>query len=94
MIQESFPSVDRVHKAALELLIDKQVKEDCDYLCKCAVRTILINATDWFVFDFKGPELVNMPNIIGGVPGTGVDYYRLNWNAYKAIKAFVDEKGM
>ena len=39
VIQESFPAVDRVHNAALELLIDKQVKEDCDYLCKCAVKT-------------------------------------------------------
>ena len=35
-----------------------------------------------------------MPNIVGGVPGMGVDYYRLNWNAYNAIKAFVDEKGI
>lgn len=94
VIQETFPSVDRIHNAALELLIDKQVKEDCDYLCKCTARTILINATDWFVFDFKGHELVNMPSIIGGVPGIGLDYYRLNWNAYKAIKAFVDEKGI
>lgn len=47
---------------------------------------------DWFVFDFKGLESVNVPNVIGGVLGMGVDYYRLNWNAYKAIKVFVDEK--
>lgn len=52
----------------------------------------LINAIDWFVFDFKGLESVNVPNVIGGVPGMGVDYYRLNRNAYKAIKVFVDEK--
>jgi len=47
---------------------------------------------DWFVFDFKGLESVNVPNVIGGVLGMGVDYSRLNWNAYKAIKVFVDEK--
>lgn len=95
VLEESFPAVDRVHNAALELLIDKQLKEDCNYLCKCAVKTtLIINAIDWFVFDFKGTEPVNMSNVIGGVPGMGVDYYRLNWDAYKAIKAFVDEKGI
>lgn len=93
VIQESFAAVDRVHNAALELLIDEQVKEDCSYLCKCAAKTILVNSTDWFVFDFKGPENVYMPNDIGCVSGIGADYYRLNWNAYKAIKAFVDERG-
>ena len=95
VLEESFPAVDRVHNAALELLIDKQLKEDCNYLCKCAVKTtLIINAIDWFVFDFKGTEPVNMSNVIGGVPGMGVDYYRLNWDAYKAIKAFVNEKGI
>lgn len=94
VIQESFPAVERVHNAALELLIDKQVKEDCDYLCKCAYKTTLINATGWFVFDFKGTESVNMPPYIGGVPGLGIDYFRLNWNTYKTIKAFVEEKGV
>lgn len=94
VIQESFSAVERVHNAALELLIDNQVKEDCNYLCSCAAKTVLINATDWFVFDSKSIELVNIPPCIGGVPGMGVDYYRLNWSGYKAIKAFVEEKGL
>ena len=45
-------------------------------------------------FDFKGTESVNVPPFIGGVPGLGIDYFRLNWNGYKAIKAFVEEKGL
>lgn len=89
VLEASFPAVDRVHNAALELLIDNQVKEDCDYLCSCAAKTVLINATDWFVFDFKGIESVNMPPYIGGVPGLGLDYFRLNWNGYKAMKELV-----
>ena len=87
------PRYQKAGDAALELLIDKQVKEDCDYLCKCAYKTTLINATGWFVFDFKGTELVNIPPCIG-VPGLGTDYFRLNWNTYKAIKTFVEEKGV
>lgn len=94
VLKASFSAVERVHNAALELLIDKQVKEDCDYLCKCAYKTTLINAVGWFVFDFKGTESVNIPPYIGGVPGLEIDYYRLNWNGYKAIKALVEEKGL
>lgn len=80
VIQDSFPAVVRIHNTVLELLIDKQVKEDCDYLCKCACKTTLINATAWFVFDFKGIESVNISNVIDGIPGIGLDYYRLDWN--------------
>lgn len=94
VLESSFPAVSRVHNAALELLIDKQVKEDCDYLCECSYKTSLIKATDWFIFDFKGIESVNMPPYIGGVLGLGADYLRLNWNGYKAIKAYVEENGL
>lgn len=43
--------------------------------------------------DFKGIESVNTSHYIS-VPGLGFDYYRLNWNGDKEIKAFADEKGL
>lgn len=45
------------------------------------------------VKDFKGIESVNTSHYIS-VPELEFDYYRLNWNGDKAIKAFADEKGL
>ncbi len=85
VIQKSLPAVNQVHSKLMDCLIDKELESDCKYLIEASKRTVLINAKAWFVFNYTGYENINMPYIIGGVPGMGADYVQLNWQGYEAV---------
>lgn len=51
-------------------------------------RTLSIKAVAWFVFDFGKTEVV--PGTIK--MGLEVNYVELNWQGYRAVKAYIYSK--
>ncbi len=63
------------------------LKAECDYLLEMGKRVALYRSTNWFVFSYTGIETVEVGlPYIGGVPGFGVDYHRLDWQMYKVLR--------
>ena len=62
------------------------LKSECEYFVSMWSRILLYKPTNWFVVSYTGIENVDVGlPFIGGVPGLGVDYHRLNWGVYKKL---------
>lgn len=88
LIDDSLPPIKEVHEKFMDFLLTEKVKESWYYLNQMYGRTIPIKASAWYVFDFKGQELVP------GCPtkGVGADYIELNWQGYRAVKDYIESR--
>lgn len=90
LAENSFPACEEVHHELLKLLVNQQLKDDCNYMLSMQPRTILVNATKWVVIKDMGTDLIqNLPGHIGVVPGIGVDIQEIIWNKYVDLKKFI-----
>jgi hypothetical protein len=92
LIKESLPVINNVHEKLIDYLIDNDIKSEIKYLVTAADKTVMINPTDWYIFNYKGSELVKVPSWIGIMPGIGMDYLQLRWAAYRELNRYIDDK--
>lgn len=96
LADDSYPLVQSIHEYFMRAVAthDKwfNLSAECEYLVSMRSRIFLFNAADWFVFSRTGIENVEVGlPYIGGVPGIGVDYYRLDWEMYKKLLEWCKE---
>lgn len=86
LIDDSLEPIKDVHDKLIECLLTEEVKEDCDYLNSMFGRTIPVKSVAWYIWDFKGHELV--PGCTA--EGVGANFIQLNWQGYRAMKEYID----
>ena len=97
LADDSYPLVQAIHGYFMRAVAkhDKRLnlKAECEYLVSMRSRIFLFKATDWLVFSETGIENVEVGlPYIGGVPGIGVDYHRLDWEIYKKLLEWCEDE--
>lgn len=68
----------------MDYQITKEIIDSCNYLNEMYNKTLNVNATAWFVFDFK--NINNASSIYDLINGVYINYIKLNWIGYNAVK--------
>lgn len=97
LADDAMPLVQSIQEYLMRSVAEKgkfyNLRSECEYLRSMQSRIMLYKPTDWFVVSYTGIENVEVGlPYIGGVPGFGVDYHRLDWEMYKKLLEWCEKK--